>query len=89
MIWGSRTKSSTLYGWWWTKTRAFKVEERPNRDLQQFEERKKQYVEANKHDKQQTMVLEATMSQGHDTLSNGQTQVPSIIYDEINLGVMT
>jgi hypothetical protein len=45
-------------------------------------------VEANKHDKQQTMVVEATMLQGHDTLSNGETQIPSIIYDEINLGVM-
>jgi glutaredoxin len=46
------------------------------------------YIEANKHDKQQTMVIEATMLQGHDTLNTGQTQVPSIIYDEINLGVM-
>jgi glutaredoxin len=34
------------------------------------------------------MVVEATILQGHDTLNNGQTQVPSIIYDEINLGVM-
>ncbi len=41
------------------------------------------YIEANKHDKQQTIVIEATMLQGHDTLNNGQTQVPSIIYDEI------
>jgi glutaredoxin len=56
-----------------------------------FDNLKKQtnnYIEANKHDKQQTIVVEATMLQGHDTLSNGQTQVPSIIYDEINLGVM-
>jgi glutaredoxin len=46
------------------------------------------YIETNKHDKQQTIVIKATMLQGHDTLSNGKTQVPSIIYDEINLGVM-
>jgi hypothetical protein len=37
---------------------------------------------------QQTMVVEATILQRHDTLSDGQTQVPSIICDEINLGVM-
>jgi hypothetical protein len=42
MIWGSKTKSSTFYGWWWTKARAFKAKERRNRDPPQLEETNKQ-----------------------------------------------
>ncbi len=42
MIWGSKTKSSTFYGWWWTKAKALKAKEKPNRDPQQFEKTNKQ-----------------------------------------------
>jgi glutaredoxin len=65
-----------------------KLKKDPIEILNNLEKQTNNCVEANKHDKQQTMVIEATMLQGHDTPSNGQTQVPSIIYDEINLGVM-
>lgn len=65
-----------------------KLKKDPIEALNNLEKQTNNYVEVNKHDKQQTMVVEATMLQGHDTLSNGQTQVPSIIYDEINLGEM-
>jgi glutaredoxin len=65
-----------------------KLKKDPTEILNNLEKQTNNYVAANKHDKQQTMVIEATMLQGHNTLSNGQTQVPSIIYDEINLGVM-
>jgi glutaredoxin len=65
-----------------------KLKKDPIEALDNLKKQTNNDIEANKHDKQQTMVIEATMSQGHDTLSNGQTQVPSIIYDEINLGVM-
>ncbi|CAK9271942.1 unnamed protein product [Sphagnum jensenii] len=62
-----------------------KLKKDPIEILNNLEKQTNNCVEANKHDKQQTMVVEATMLQGHDTPSNGQTQVPSIIYDEINL----
>ncbi|CAM6003663.1 unnamed protein product, partial [Sphagnum balticum] len=62
-----------------------KLKKDPTEILNNLEKQTNNCVEANKHDKQQTMVVEATMLQGHDTPSNGQTQVPSIIYDEINL----
>ncbi|KAH8964679.1 hypothetical protein BDL97_04G079500 [Sphagnum fallax] len=62
-----------------------KLKKDPIEILNNLEKQTNNCVEANKHDKQQTMVIEATMLQGHDTPSNGQTQVPSIIYDEINL----
>jgi len=65
-----------------------KLKKDPIEILYNLKRQKNNYIEANKHDKQQTMAVEATMLQGHDTLSNGQTQVPSIIYDKINLGVM-
>ncbi len=65
-----------------------KLKKDPIDALDNLDKQTNNYVEADKHEKQQTMVLEATMLQGHDTPSNGQTQVPSIIYDEINLGVM-
>jgi glutaredoxin len=65
-----------------------KLKKDPIEILNNLEKQTNNCVKANKHDKQQTMVVEATMLQGHDTPSNGQTQVPSIIYDEINLGVM-
>ncbi len=61
-----------------------KLKKDPIEALDNLDKQTNNYVEADKHDKQQTMVLEATMLQGHDTPSNGQTQVPSII----NLGVM-
>jgi glutaredoxin len=65
-----------------------KLKKDPKEILDNLEKQTNNYVEANKHDEQQSMVVEDTMLQGHDTLSNGHTQVPSIIYDEINLGVM-
>jgi len=65
-----------------------KLKKDPIEILDNLKKQTNNYVEANKHDKQQTMVIEATMLQGHDTLRNGETQIPSIIYDEINLGAM-
>ncbi|CAK9223175.1 unnamed protein product, partial [Sphagnum troendelagicum] len=62
-----------------------KLKKDPIEILNNLEKQTNNCGEANKHDKQQTMVGEPTMLQGHDTPSNGQTQVPSIIYDEINL----
>jgi hypothetical protein len=70
------------------KLESSKLKKDPIEAFDNLEKQANNYVEANKRDKQQTMVIEATMLQGHDTLSNGPTQVPSIIYDEINLGVM-
>ncbi|CAK9874927.1 unnamed protein product [Sphagnum jensenii] len=61
-----------------------KLKKDPIKILNNLEKQTNNCIEANKHDKQQTMVVEAKMLQGHDTPSNGQTQVPSIIYDEIN-----
>ncbi len=69
------------------KLKPSKLKKDPIEILDNFE-KTNNLVEANRHDKQQTMVVAATMLQGHDTLSNGETQIPSIIYDEINLGVM-
>ncbi len=65
-----------------------KTKKDPIKILDNLKKQTNNYIEANKHDKHQTIVVEATMLQGHDTLSNEKTQVPSIIYDEINLGVM-
>jgi hypothetical protein len=70
------------------KLKPSKLKKNPIEILNNLKKQINNYVETNKHDKQQTMVVEATMLQGHDTLSNGETQIPSIIYDEINLGVM-
>jgi len=64
-----------------------KTKKDPIKILDNLKKQTNNYIEANKHDKQQTIVIDVTMLQGHDTLSNGKTQVPSIIYDEINLGV--
>jgi hypothetical protein len=70
------------------KLKPSKLKKYPMEILDNLKKQTNNYVEVNKHDKQQTMVIKATMLQGHDTLSNGETQIPSIVYDEINLGLM-